>query len=239
MNSFTDWTPAAVVFDCDGLLMDTETCWTVAESAVFARRKLDFGPEEKALLLGKAVPDAGILLAERFNEPGAAGTIVEELLGLVEEVIAERALPLPGALDIVRALHGVLPMAVASNSPRRLLDLALARGGFSDLLPLTIAAYEVAAPKPAPDLYLRACEMLGAHPYASVAFEDSVTGVKSARAAGLKIVGVPSLAHVPLPADVVFPALSDPTLSLYVNRWRDNAARPALAGGSLGAGITG
>jgi beta-phosphoglucomutase-like phosphatase (HAD superfamily) len=97
MNSFNDWTPAAVVFDCDGLLMDTESCWTVAESAVFARRGLGFGPEEKALLIGKFVPDAGIVLAERFNEPGAAQDIVEELLGPVEEVIAERAMPLPGA----------------------------------------------------------------------------------------------------------------------------------------------
>ena len=145
MNSFTDWTPAAVVFDCDGLLMDTESCWTVAESAVFARRKLGFGPDEKALLIGKSVPDAGVVLAERFNEPGAAEDIVEELLGLVEEVIAERAMPLPGALEIVRALHGVLPMAVASNSPRRLVDLALARGGFSELLPLTVALLEASS----------------------------------------------------------------------------------------------
>lgn len=225
MNSFIDWTPTAVVFDCDGLLMDTETCWTVAERAVFARRKLGFGPEEKALLIGKSVPDAGILLAERFNEPGAAGAIVEELLGLVEDVIAERALPLPGALEIVRALHNVLPMAVASNSPRRLVDLALARGGFSELLPLIVAADEVELPKPAPDLYLRACEMLGVRPHATVAFEDSVTGVKSARAAGLKIVGVPSLAHVALPADVVVASLSDPTLWRYVSQWRGKDAR--------------
>lgn len=225
MNGFTDWTPTAVVFDCDGLLMDTETCWTVAETAVFARRGLGFGPEEKALLLGKSVPDAGLLLANRFNEPQSAEAIVEELLGLVEGVIAEQARPLPGALEIVQALHGVLPMAVASNSSRRLLDLALARGGFSDLLPQTIAADEVESPKPAPDLYLRACEMLGAHPHATVAFEDSATGVKSARAAGLKIVGVPSLAHVPLPVDIVFPSLSDPTLWTYVRQWRDKVAQ--------------
>lgn len=219
MNGFNDWTPTAVVFDCDGLLMDTETCWTVAETAVFARRGLGFGPEEKALLLGKSVPDAGRVLAERFNEPESAGAIVEELLGLVEGVIAEHARPLPGALEIVRALNGVLPMAVASNSSRRLLDLALSRGGFSALLPLTVAADEVESPKPAPDLYLRACEMLGTHPHATVAFEDSTTGVKSARAAGLKVVGVPSLAHVPLPADIVLPSLSDPTLWTYVNQW--------------------
>ena len=134
-------------------------------------------------------------------------------------MIAEHARPLPGALEIVRALNGVLPMAVASNSSRRLLDLALSRGGFSALLPLTIAADEVESPKPAPDLYLRACEMLGTHPHATVAFEDSTTGVKSARAAGLKVVGVPSLAHVLLPADIVLPSLSDPTLWKYVNQW--------------------
>jgi HAD superfamily hydrolase (TIGR01509 family) len=223
MHSVFDWKPAAVVFDCDGLLMDTESCWTVAETAVFARRGLGYGPEHKALLIGKSVPAAGIVLAQLFNEPGSAATLAEELLQLVENIIAEHAEPLPGATEIVCALNGVLPLAVASNSPRRLLDIALSRGGFSDLLPLTIAADEVEAPKPAPELYVRACEMLSVEPQTAVAFEDSVTGASSARAAGLKVVGVPSLANVTLPADILFASLLDSKLQAWVGDWRDKA----------------
>ena len=216
---FPDWKPAAVVFDCDGLLMDTESCWTVAETAAFARRKLAYGPQEKALLIGKSVPDADILLAERFNEPESAAAIAEELLQLVETIIAERAIPLPGATEIVSALHGVLPIAVASTSPRCPLNIALSCGGFNDLLPLSIAADEVKSPKPAPDLYLQACKMLDVDPQTAVAFEDSATGATSARAAGLKVVGVPSLANVVLPADVIVPSLLDPELRVWVQRW--------------------
>jgi len=225
MHNFADWAPAAVVFDCDGLLMDTESCWTIAEAAVFARRNLGYGAHEKALLIGKSVPDAGIQLATLFNEPQSAAALAEELLQLVENIIAEHAKPFAGATEIVSALNGVIPMAVASNSPRRLLDIALSRGGFVDILPLTIAADEVGAPKPAPDLYLRACEMLGVHPHTAVAFEDSFTGATSARVAGLKVVGVPSLAHVELPADIVFPSLSDPRLRTGIQNWRDRAHR--------------
>ena len=166
--------------------------------------------------------------ATLFNEPQSATALAEELLQLVENIIAEHAKPLAGATEIVSALTGVVPMAVASNSPRRLLDIALSRGGFADILPLTIAADEVEAPKPAPDLYLRACEMLGVHPHTAVAFEDSFTGATSARVAGLKVVGVPSLAHVDLPADIVFPSLLDARLRTGIQNWRDRSYRRRL-----------
>ena len=222
LNNFADWMPAAVVFDCDGLLMDTESCWgMVAETAIFARRGRGYGPEERALLIGKSVPTASILLANLFNEPGGAAAVAEELLQLVENIIAEHAKPLPGAMEIVSALNGILPLAIASNSPRRLLDLALSRGGFSDLLPFTVAADEVEAPKLAPELYLRACEMLRVKPQTAVAFEDSVTGATSARAAGLRVVGIPSLANVVLPADILLPSLLDSKLQAWVGHWRD------------------
>ena len=209
---FDGWRPKAIVFDCDGLLMDTEPCWTVAETAVFARRGMPFGIEQKALLIGKSLEDAGETLAAAFGEAGSGPALAAELLELVESIASQQALAHAGARDLVALLEDARPIAVASNSARKLLDIALRRGGFEGKFPCSFAADEVEAPKPAPDLYLRACERLGVAPSDTLAFEDSMTGLRSARAAGLKVIGVPSLLNVTLPADAIFTSLEDRNL---------------------------
>ena len=213
------WVPGAVVFDCDGLLVDTEPCWTVAETEVFARRGLGFGPEQKAMVIGRSVPAAARLMAEAFGEPGTAVAIGAELLGLVAEVVGSSAQPMPGAVELVQAVAQRVPVAVASNSPRGLLDAALRRAGLTDAFPVSVAADEVAAAKPAPDLYLAACTALGVGPELSLAFEDSLTGLRSAVAAGLRTVGVPTLRAGDFPADVVLGSLHDKRLLAWIERW--------------------
>ena len=123
--------------------------------------------------------------------------------------VREHAEPLPGARELVTALCGRRPIGVASNSPRELLRTALDRGGFGDDFDAVIGADEVERPKPAPDLYLRACELLGVRPSEAAALEDSVTGSAAARAAGLFVIGVPSLPGVELEADLVADSLCD------------------------------
>lgn len=215
-----DWRPKAVVFDCDGLLMDTEPCWTVAETELFARRGLPFGAEQKALVIGRSVADAADSLAGLFGEPGGAGSIAEELLVLVAEVVGAKAEAMAGAHAVVeRVLACAMPIAVASNSPRALLDAALARGGFTNTFPVSIAADEVEHPKPAPDMYQRACAMLGVPTGDTLAFEDSMTGLTSARSAGVRVVGVPTLRHDDFPADHVVGSLLDTDLLAWISRW--------------------
>lgn len=138
--------------------------------------------------------------------------------------LADGVAALPGAADLVRACAERLPVAVASNSPRSLLDTALGSSGLAELLPLSFAADEVAAPKPAPDLYLTACRALGADPGSCVAFEDSNTGIRAARAAGLHLVTVPSLAGQELDHDWLLGSLADPELQAW-----SRALRPAGA----------
>ncbi|PRY37812.1 HAD family hydrolase [Umezawaea tangerina] len=220
MTRLYDWTPAAVVFDCDGLLVDTEPCWSVAETALFARRGLAFGPEQKAAVIGKSLAAAGDTLAGLFDEPGAGAEIAAELLVLVAEVVAEEAEAMPGAVALVDLVAASVPFAVASNSPRSLLEAALARSGFAGVFPVSVAADEVSAPKPHPEMYLAACAALGVEPGAALAFEDSATGLRSARAAGLRVVGVPTLAHQDFPADVVVESLRDNDLLAWVSGWR-------------------
>ncbi len=204
--------PAGVVFDCDGLLVDTEPCWTVAESAVFAARGLSYGPAEKALFIGKSMPATVELMAGIFGETGNDDAIEAEVMDTVGDVIASLAEPMPGAIELVRLLSGRTPIGVASNSPRPVLDIALQRAGLTGAFGAVIAANEVPVPKPAADLYLAACRLLGVDPSASIAFEDTETGVTAARAAGMLVVGVPSLEADGFPSDIVLASLTDERL---------------------------
>jgi HAD superfamily hydrolase (TIGR01509 family) len=213
------WIPAGVVFDSDGLLVDTEPCWTMAETELFARRGLGFGPEQKALVIGRSVPAAAELLTEVFGEPGGAGQIARELLLLVQEAVAGSATAMAGAAELVEAAARRVPVAVASNSPRALLDAALRRARLAGALAVSVAADEVPAAKPAPDIYLTACAALGVPPERCLAFEDSMTGLRSAQAAGLRTVGVPTLPQDDFPADMVIPSLRDERLLAWIGRW--------------------
>jgi HAD superfamily hydrolase (TIGR01509 family) len=196
---------SAVVFDCDGLLVETESRWTIAEEQLFARHGRTFGPAEKEAILGKSMHVAGGLLEEMLGQPGRGLELWDELEELVLPLL-HHALPMPGARELVAALDG-RPMAVASSSPRRLVDAGLAAGGFD--FEITVAGDEVAHPKPAPDLYLEACARLGVRPQDAIALEDSATGVASATAAGLFVIAVPTF---PLEADLVADSLLAPPI---------------------------
>ncbi|MFE6610147.1 HAD family hydrolase [Amycolatopsis sp. NPDC057786] len=211
--------PRAVVFDCDGLLMDTEPCWSVAEAELFARRGLPFGPDEKALVIGKALPAAADAMAEAFGEPEGGAEIADELLRLVTEVVTVKAEAMPGARELVELTAAAVPVAVASNSPRALLEAALVRGGLSEMFPVKLAADEVAAPKPDPEMYLTACALLAVDPSEALALEDSMTGLRSARAAGVTVIGVPTLKRQDFPADVVIGSLRDAELLAWIRGW--------------------
>jgi HAD superfamily hydrolase (TIGR01509 family) len=201
------------VFDCDGLLLDTELCWTDAEEVVFARYGKVFGAEDKRTLLGSSLPAAGILFERLLEMPGRADQLAAELLEEVTNVFSKGVEPLPGAVELVRALGGTVRLAVASNSPASLVDAALGGAGMRDAFDVVVAGDQVPSYKPAPDIYLRACELLDAPPSESVALEDSPPGVAAARAAGMYVIGVPSFPDLALEADLVAPSLSDPAIN--------------------------
>ncbi|MEV5140920.1 HAD family phosphatase [Streptomyces syringium] len=215
----------AVVFDCDGLLVDTEACWTVAETAVFAAHGHPFGPEQKALVIGRTLEDAAKAMAEYLGRPGASAELAAELLERVRKELSGGVAPLPGAAELVRACRAAVPIAVASNSPRELLDAALWSAGLADCFTHSFAADEVRSPKPAPELYLTACEALGVPPTCSVAFEDSATGIASARAAGLYVAVVPSLSGADLDHDWLGSSLAEPELLDWARQLGDGTVR--------------
>ncbi|MFT3969049.1 MAG: HAD family phosphatase [Micropruina sp.] len=199
----------AVVFDFDGLLADTEKPWGVAEAAMFTARGLHYGEVERDLFLGAACEDAAAIMAERFGEPHP--DVLAEFVGRARQELAAGSEPMPGAVALLSRLR--VPYAIASNTPRDLLDLSITSSGLSGLAPLSVSASEVARPKPAPDVYLRACELLGVAPSEAVAIEDSRTGATAARAAGLWVVMVPSGPHQPEDAQLVVETLAHPVLN--------------------------
>ena len=203
---------AAVVFDCDGLLLDTEGCWTRAEAELFGRHGRVFTPAHKRLLLGKAGDPAAAILAGALGQPGRGQALRLELLELALTEVVQGAAPRPGAAELVDELRGGVPLGLASNSPREMVDLALEVAGLAGAFDVVLGGDEVANPKPAPDIYATACERLGASPAQAIALEDSPTGVAAAMAAGMYVIGVPSLRGVVLRAHLTASSLSEPSV---------------------------
>ncbi len=192
--------PAAVIFDNDGLLLDTESVWTRAEQDLFASRGLEFSPADKRELVGSSAAVAGEILAHRLEEPGRDAELIEELNALVVAELEHGVEAMIGARELLSRLRErSIPTGLVSNSPLMFVQRSLELAGFSDQFDVVLSAHEVPAPKPAPDPYLEACRRLGvpAGPEV-VALEDSPTGVAAARAAGLTVIGVPSVEGVEL-----------------------------------------
>ena len=211
-------TPRAVVFDNDGLLLDTEEAWTRAEDILWARRGRTFTHADKLTLIGSSGPVLHAKLEALLGaRAGAGAALADELHELVMQEALKPVRPRPGALALIEVLRERgLPMAVASNSPRVFLDRVLRGAGLDgpgSPFAATVSGDEVAHYKPAPDIYLRACELLGVEPADAIAFEDSPPGVGAARAAGIHVVGIPYVADGELPdADAVAGALDDPAV---------------------------
>jgi HAD superfamily hydrolase (TIGR01509 family) len=198
------------VFDCDGVLLDSEAAWTRAETRLFARYGKTYGAEEKRLLIGGSLPETGRALEELLDRGRGANALIAELVELAAEEFAGRLDPMPGALDLIAELRGRRPLAVASNSHRHLVELALGGSSIGGAFDAIVAGDEVARPKPAPDIYLEACRRLGSSPEATVAIEDSPRGAAAATAAGLFVIGIPYLPDLPVEADLVARSLEDP-----------------------------
>jgi HAD superfamily hydrolase (TIGR01509 family) len=198
-----------VVFDLDGVLLESEIAWTRAETDLFARYGKPYGEVEKRLLIGGSLADTGRTLERLLDGVRTADELVEELVELAAVEFARGVTPMPGAVELIAELRGRRPIAVASNSLRRLVDLALDGSGLDGAFDAVIASDEVPQPKPAPDIYLEAARRLRSPPERAVAIEDSPTGAAAARAAGMFVVGIPYLRDLVLDVDLVGRSLED------------------------------
>jgi HAD superfamily hydrolase (TIGR01509 family) len=208
--------PQAVIFDNDGLLLDTEDAWTRAEETLFARRGREFTIEHKRSLIGSAHVAAAKKLESMLELAGEGEALMDELHELVMEEALAGVEPRPGALELLEQLLGAgVPIAVASNSQREFVQRTLAGAGLLDgRFQTVVSAEDVEHPKPAPDIYLEACRRLDVKPGMCTALEDSPTGIDAAVAAGMYVIGVPYVTGAQLPeCDLLAESLADPKVA--------------------------
>jgi len=189
---------SAVLFDMDGLLVDTEPTWTVAERELAVELGGVWTDEVKAAIVGTRVETAVPLMLAAFGHaptPELVDRTVQWLLDRMVTLYGGPLTPLPGALELLAALRAAgVPVALVSSSYRVLVDAVVERLGLA--FDLVIAGDEVAHAKPHPEPYLTACTRLDAPAAGAVVLEDSPAGIASGEAAGCAVVAVPSVAAV-------------------------------------------
>ncbi len=208
--------PRAVVFDLDGVIVESEGVWDEARRALVEERGGHWTADATRDMLGMSSPEWSRYVHEQLGVDLEPAEIAERVVG---EVLARyrRSLPLlPGAERAVRALAARWPLGLASSSNRPVIDTVLSLAGLQGCFAVTVSSEEVAAGKPAPDVYLAAAERLGVPPASAVAIEDSANGLASAAAAGMLVIAVPNR-EFPPPADalklaaLVLPSLEELT----------------------------
>lgn len=198
---------SGAVFDCDGLLVDSESIWLQMLQQWLAEHGADAeGPQALRAedFLGLSVDDTAARLAEATGAEPAAGErpareIVVELTRRYSALLAQGVEPMPGAVELISALAARAPVAVASNGLRQDVTAMLEQVGILDKVRTVCTLDDVLCGKPEPELYLTAVGRLGIDPAEAVAFEDSPAGAESARRAGLTVVGVNHSEAVRLP----------------------------------------
>jgi HAD superfamily hydrolase (TIGR01509 family) len=203
----------AVVFDLDGVLWDGEPLYHEAFNVVLRPRGFIVTPEDYASIIGNSVENAWAWVLQHFNISEPPEPFYKAYDEAVIELLGVPIAPLPGARELLAELHAHnIPVGLASASLRHWIDATLKGIGLADQFDTTVAADEVAHAKPAPDLYLAAAKNLGVDPTHCIAFEDSPSGVKSAKAAGMYTIQVraASTALPPQPnADAVIETYQD------------------------------
>ena len=191
----------AVVFDMDGLLLDTEILWHHAEEELFRRHGGEFSWDDKMAVIGTSFGFTSRYFAERLERPQSEGdALVREMIAIMHAELQRDVEGRPGAVELVARLRGRTRLGLASNSPRLLVDTALTTAGLLDAFDAIVTSDDVQRAKPAPDLYLLACERLGVAPGEALALEDSASGVAAAKAAGLTCIAVPQFAETDVSA---------------------------------------
>lgn len=191
----------AVVFDMDGLLLDTEVLWQRAEAELFLRHGAEYTIADALAVMGTSFDVTARYFAERLGEPAGQGAqLVDELRVLMLAELRREVAARPGAVELVERLRNRVPLGLASNSSRNLVDAALLTAGLTDAFDAIVTADDVQDPKPAPELYLLACERLGVAPSEALALEDTTPGIAAAKAAGLTCIAVPQFAETDVSA---------------------------------------
>jgi len=206
----------AVVFDLDGVLIDSEPVWEQVRRGLVAERGGHWAADAQRRLMGMSTPEWARYLSEDLGVGLPPGEVAALVTGRMAARYREHIPLLPGAADAVRRLAARWPLGLASSAPAVLIETVLQAAGLSPDFQVTMSTEQVPRGKPAPDIYLAVAGRLGVAAASCAAVEDSSNGLRSAAAAGLRVIAVPRPQYPPEPdalaqAGLVLPGLGELT----------------------------
>jgi HAD superfamily hydrolase (TIGR01509 family) len=182
----------AVVFDLDGVLIDSESLWDDVRRGLAADAGRPWPGEATRAMQGMSTPEWSAYLTAVVGVPGTAKAAAVTVIDQVAAAYRTQLPLLPGAVEVVERLGELFVLGLASSSPRRLIDAVLQAAGLTDRFRATVSTEEVTAGKPSPEVYLEVTRRLGVPPEASAAIEDSSNGLRAAARAGLAVIALPN-----------------------------------------------
>jgi HAD superfamily hydrolase (TIGR01509 family) len=204
----------AVVFDLDGVLIQTEELWDEVRSGLARERGARYDAEAQRAMMGMSSLEWSQYMHDELGVPETPDEISDEVVRRMEERYRDRLPLIDGAREAVERLAARWPLGLASSSNRPLIDAVLELAGLAQLFAATVSSEEVPRGKPAPDVYLEAAARLGVDQARCAAIEDSHSGIRSAKAAGMRVIAVPNPSFPPgeealAEADVVLDSLAE------------------------------
>jgi len=187
----------AVVFDLDGVLLQSEEVWDDVRERYVRERGGRYDEEVQRAMMGMSAPEWSRFLHQEAGVPDDPETINRDVVERMLEAYRGELPLLPGAEEVVRQAAAAFPLALASSSNRPIFEAALELAGLTECFRATVSSEEVARGKPAPDVYLEAARRLGVAPEACAAVEDSHSGIASAKAAGMRVIAIPNASYPP------------------------------------------
>jgi HAD superfamily hydrolase (TIGR01509 family) len=220
----------AVVFDLDGVLLDSEQVWDSAREQLARERGGRWHETAQRDMMGMSSLEWSRYMHETIGLPEPPDVINAEVVARMAELYRKHLPVLPGAREAVERLAARWPLGLASSSNRELIDLVLEELGVAHLFRATVSSEEVERGKPAPDVYLEAARRLDVDPQLAAAVEDSENGIRAARAAAMEVVAIPNAQFPPsegalAQADVVLGSLDELTIEAIEAASGDGAGR--------------
>ena len=204
----------AVVFDLDGVLIQTEEIWDDVRGRYIVDQGGRYDADAQRAMMGMSSKEWSRFLAEDLGVPRTAAQVNQDVIELMAAEYREHLPLIDGAVEAVERLAAEFTLGVASSSNRELIDLAVEIAGLERFFEATVSSEEVERGKPAPDVYLEACRRVGVEPARAAAVEDSHAGIAAAKAAGMRVIALPNPSYPPgdealAQADLVLGSLPD------------------------------
>jgi HAD superfamily hydrolase (TIGR01509 family) len=187
----------AVIFDLDGVLLDSEQVWDEVREALVRERGGRWHERAQADMMGMSSLEWSRYMHDELGLSEEPEEISAEVVRRMLDRYRERLPLIDGAVEAVERLAARWPLGLASSSNRELIDAALQASGLGPFFAVAVSSEEVARGKPAPDVYLEAARRLGVEPSRTAAIEDSANGLRSARAAGMRVIAIPNRVFPP------------------------------------------